>query len=83
MILIWRANMGDFERLINSLHSPGASVLIGYVLIITGIIMMKIMLYDDGKYIVGSGVTLLVKSLTGTEKAQGENKDGDSNKPSA
>lgn len=69
MIVIWRASMSSFKQFVDALHSPGSSVMMGYVLLLTGIIMMKVMLYDDGKYVVGAGVSLLVKSLNGTEKA--------------
>lgn len=74
--LVWRATVQDFRDFVNALHSPGASILVGYIILLTGIIMMKIMLYDDGKYIVGAGAGILAKSLTGTENAnpEGNNK---------
>lgn len=64
-VLIWRADMKAFREFIDALHCPGASVLVGYVLVITGVVMMKIMLVDDGKYIIGGGAGILAKSLSG------------------
>jgi hypothetical protein len=63
--LVYRTTMPGFRDFCSSLNQPGAHILIAYVLLITGILMMKIMLYDDGKYIVGGAVGILAKSLTG------------------
>lgn len=68
-ILIFRAKIQSFREFVDALHSPGASVLVGYILVVTGIVMMKIALVDDGKYIIGGGAGILAKSLTGTSNA--------------
>lgn len=70
-----RATMTDWIMFVNSLHSPGAGIIVAYLMIITGIVMMKIMLYDDGKYIVGGGATLLVKQLDGKTPANREEQE--------
>jgi hypothetical protein len=70
--LIWRTDIRGFREFCEALNQPGAHILIGYVLVITGVLMMKIMLYDDGKYIVGGGVGILAKALSGTG-TNGEN----------
>lgn len=64
--LVYRTSMQSFQQFVNTLHSPGASVLVGYVLIITGVVMMKIALMEDGKYIVGAGAGILGHALAGS-----------------
>jgi hypothetical protein len=72
--LIHRATMQDFRDFVDTLHRPGASILVSYVLLITGVIMMKIMLYDDGKYVVGVAIGVFAKSLTPSTDTKSEEK---------
>lgn len=69
VVLIWRTNMQRFREFIDALHSPGMSIICGFALLLIGFVMMKVMLYDDGKYIVGAGTALIIKSLDGKTPA--------------
>ena len=77
LLMIYRSNMQAFREFVDALHSPGATVLVGYALIITGVVMMKIALMDDGKYIVGTGAGILAHALAGSagKTANGDHLD--------
>lgn len=68
-MIIYRTTMQSFREFIDALHSPGTAIVGGFALLLIGIVMMKVMLYDDGKYIVGAGVGLICKSLDGKTPA--------------
>lgn len=70
LMMLWKVRNLDiptWNGFLDSLNRKGGHILMGLVLMIIGVVMMKIMLYDDGKYIVGAGVGILSRSM-GTEE---------------
>lgn len=68
-IMLWKLcgiDIPTWNGFLDSLNRKGGHILMGLVLVFVGITMMKIMLYDDGKYIVGAGIGILSRSM-GTE----------------
>jgi len=63
LMKIGRLNLPSWNGFLDSLDRHGGHIFVGFVLMIVGIAMMKIMLYDDGKYIVGLGGGILSRSM--------------------